>query len=224
MLERILVGKVCNFSGTRSKEYMRMPSGNASDPAPLSRIPQRQRGRDRVASLMAAAAALFVERGYDATTMTEIAARAGASIGSLYLFFPTKTALAQAMMTELADILSARLDDLQVRTKGWRAAAIADALFGELSEFLTAHPVYGALIDLPGDDEWKETIRARRREQISALFEHAIPHLPEGQPQRLALIVPQLMRYVMVLRDKAATPRAAVLEELRAMLSHHLDR
>jgi AcrR family transcriptional regulator len=39
---------------------------------------------------MAAAAALFVEKGYDAATMTEIAARAGASIGSLDLFVPTK--------------------------------------------------------------------------------------------------------------------------------------
>ena len=172
---------------------------------------------------MAAAAALFVERGYDATTMTEIAARAGASIGSLYLFFPTKPALAQAMLTELADILSARLDDLQVRTKGRRAAAIADALFGELAEFLSAHPVYGALIDLPGDDEWKETIRARRREQISALFEHAIP--TAGRPAATAgahrAAIDALRDGV---RDEAATPRAAVLEELRAMLSHHLDR
>jgi AcrR family transcriptional regulator len=201
-----------------------MSSGNASGPSLASRIPQRQRGRDRVASLMAAAAALFVEKGYDATTMTEIAGRADASIGSLYLFFPTKPALARAMLTELADTLSARLDALRDRTRGWRAPAIADALFGELSEFLTAHPVYGALIDLPGDGQWKETVRARRRDQIAALFVQATPRLPEGQPERLALIVPQLMRFVMLLGDVSAASRAAVLEELRAMLSHHLDR
>ena len=203
---------------------MRMPSGNASDPILLSRIPQRQRGRDRVASLKAAAAALFVEKGPDATTMTEIAARAGASIGSLYLFFPTKAALVQAIVTELGDALSARLDALRIRTKGWKAAAIADALFGELAEFLAAHPEYGVLIDLPGDDEWKAKIRARRREQMTTLFENAVPPLSEGQSQRLAVIVPQLMRLVMVLGDEAASSRAEVLEELRAMLSHHLDR
>jgi AcrR family transcriptional regulator len=201
-----------------------MSSGIASGPSLVSRIPQRQRGRDRVAGLMAAAAALFVEKGYDATTMTEIASRAGASIGSLYLFFPTKPALAHAMLTELGDTLSARLDALRDRTRSWRAAAIADALFGELSEFLAAHPVYGALVDLPGDDQWKAAVRARRRDQIAALFLQAEPRLPEGQPERLALIVPHLMRFLIVLGDEPAASRAAVLEELRAMLSHHLDR
>ncbi len=200
-----------------------MASGNASDTS-FARAPQRQRGRDRVASLTAAAAALFAEKGPDATTMTEIAARAGASIGSLYLFFPTKQALMQAMVTELADALSARLDALAEQTKGWKAAAIADALFAALADFLAAHPEYGVLIDQPGDEAWKAAIRARRREQIAALFENATPPLPEDQSRRLALIVPQLMRFGIVLRDEADSSRAEVLEELRAMLSHHLDR
>ncbi len=194
----------------------------ASDPAPASRAPQRQRGRDRVAALMAAATALFVEKGYDMTTMTEIAAQAGASIGSLYLFFPTKPVLAQAIMTELADTLSTRLDALQARTAGGTAATLADALFDELSLFLAVHPVYVALIDLPGDDAWKHAVRARRRSQIAALFAQANPALPVGQPERLAVIVPQLMRITLVLTGEAPPLRDAVLEELRAMLRHHL--
>ena len=67
---------------------------------------------------MAAAAALFLEKGFDATTMTEIAARAGASIGSLYLFFPTKAVLAQSLLTGLAEALSVRLDALQASVHG----------------------------------------------------------------------------------------------------------
>lgn len=190
---------------------------------PAIRVPQRQRGRDRVAALMAAASALFVEKGYDATTMTEIAGCAGASIGSLYLFFPTKPALAQAMLTNLADKLSARLDELQIRARAWSAAAIADALFDELSVFLAAHPVYGMLIDLPGGDAWKSTTRARRRGQIAALFEDAAPALPAGQAERLAMIVPQLMRITLVLSGERASLRDAVLDEVRAMLQQHLE-
>jgi hypothetical protein len=128
------------------------------------------------------------------------------------------------MVTELADSLSARLDALSNGTKGWKAAAIADALFAELADFLAAHPEYGVLIDQPGDEAWKAAIRARRREQIAALFQNAAPALPAAQAQRLALIVPQLMRFGIVLRDEAASSRAEVLDELRAMLSHHLDR
>ena len=203
---------------------MKMASRIASDAVPASRTPQRQRGRDRVARLMTAAAALFLEKGFDATTMTEIAARAQASIGSLYLFFPTKTALAQAMLADLAAILSARLDELQGRVAGCNAAAIADALFGELALFLAAHPVYATLIDLPGEDGWRRAIRARRRAQIAALLADADPPLPVGQPERLAVIVPQIMRIPMALSGETPPMRDAILAELRCMLRHHLER
>lgn len=199
-----------------------MSSDSASDPALTSRAPRRQRGRDRVAGLLAAAAVLFVERGYEATTMTEIAARAGASIGSLYLFFSTKTALAQAMLADLAEMLSTRLDMLQSRVDGWTAAAIADALFQELSTFLHQHPVYTVLVDRAGDEAWRKAVRAHRRIQVAALFELATPSLPDGQAERLALLVPSLMRSVMVLAGEPAEMRAALLLELRTMLRHHL--
>jgi AcrR family transcriptional regulator len=197
-----------------------MSSGIANSNISGARAPQRQRGRDRVAALLGAAAALFVERGFEATTMTEIAARAGAAIGSLYLFFPTKQALAQAMLQELADGLSTRLQTLAAQTAGHSAPALADALFDTLALFLAEHPVYAVLIDLPGEDAWKQTVRASRRAQIAALFARAEPPLPAQQAELLAIIVPQLMRLSMVpppLRDQ-------VLAELRAMLRHHLMR
>jgi AcrR family transcriptional regulator len=199
-----------------------MSSDTASGAALTSRTPRRQRGRERVAGLLTAAAALFVERGYEATTMTEIAARAGASIGSLYLFFPTKTSLAEALLAELAETLSARLDALQPRVAGWAAAAIADAVFQELSAFLHRHPVYAALVDRAGDEAWRLAVRAHRRVQIAALFGLATPSLPEGQAERLAVLVPLLMRSVITLFGEPAVTRAALLVELRAMLRHHL--
>jgi AcrR family transcriptional regulator len=199
-----------------------MASGIATETSPASRAPKRERGRKRVTDLTAAAASLFVEKGYDATTMTEIAARAGASIGSLYLFFPTKTALAQAMLSELADKLSARLDALRGRAAGWSAAAIADGLFDELALFLAADPVYAALIDLPGDDARRNALRARRRVQIGALFAQAQPPLPAGQPERLAMIVPHLMRLTLQLGAERTSLGEAVREEMRGMLRHHL--
>ena len=172
---------------------------------------------------MQAAAGVFVERGYDAATMTEIAARAGASIGSLYLFFPTKAALAHAMLTGLADVLSGRLDALRRTVAGQPAGRVSDALFDALSGFLAEHPVYGALIDLPGGDSWRLAVRDRRRSQIAALFAEARPALPGGQPERLAVIVPMLMRATAALSGEAAL-RDAVLDEARAMLRRHLDR
>ncbi len=199
-----------------------MSSGNARGE---SRAPQRQRGRERVAALQAAAAQLFVEKGFDGTTMTEIAARAGASIGSLYLFFPTKQVLAQTMLAELADEVSVLLDGLLVASRGWAATRIADSVFDELSRFLGNHPEYAVLIDVRGDNSLRQTVRTRRRSQIAALFAQAEPKLPEGQPERLAVIVPELMRLNMVLSgDGTLAARDAMIAELRAMLRHHLER
>ena len=50
--------------------------------------PQRSTGKRRVAELLRAGADVIAERGFEAATMAEIAARAGAQIGSLYRFFP----------------------------------------------------------------------------------------------------------------------------------------
>ncbi len=67
---------------------------------------------------------------------------------------------------------------LQERAKGLAPAAIADALFDVLGDFLASHPAYSALLDLPGDDGWRRQMRAKRRAQIAALFARAEPPLP----------------------------------------------
>src|SRR5689334_19652309 len=66
------------------------------------RKPRQKRGERRVADLVSAAAGEFAEVGYDAATMSAIARRAGASIGSLYQFFPNKESLARALRTQYA--------------------------------------------------------------------------------------------------------------------------
>src|ERR1700734_338123 len=70
--------------------------------------PKRERGRTRVAAILDAGGAVFAEKGYDAATMTEIAARSNTAIGSLYRFFPTKEVLADALLERYAQQLMER--------------------------------------------------------------------------------------------------------------------
>src|SRR5271163_4784871 len=90
--------------------------------------PKRARGKLRVAALLDAGAALFAEKGYEATTMTEIAQRSGAAIGSLYQFFPSKEALAEALFDRYAAGAAAAFEQVADRAPGLSAVHLADLL------------------------------------------------------------------------------------------------
>ncbi len=61
----------------------------------------RQRRKEaRPAELMAAALELFVEKGFAGTRLDDVAARAGVSKGTLYLYFDSKEALFKAVIQE----------------------------------------------------------------------------------------------------------------------------
>lgn len=57
------------------------------------RVPTQARSRKRYEAILDAAADLFAEAGFEATTVEAIARRAETSIGSVYQFFPDKKAI-----------------------------------------------------------------------------------------------------------------------------------
>lgn len=70
-----------------------------SDTKPTS--PQRRRRKEaRPSELISAALDLFVEKGYAATRLEDVAAHAGVSKGTLYLYFDSKAALFRAVVEE----------------------------------------------------------------------------------------------------------------------------
>ena len=62
--------------------------------------PRQRRKEARPAELTAAALELFVEKGFAATRLEDVAARAGVSKGTLYLYFDSKEALFKAVIQE----------------------------------------------------------------------------------------------------------------------------
>lgn len=72
-----------------------VPGGKALDQARRRRVvkPPDQRRHE----ILEAATELFAERGFDVTTVQEIATRAGAAAGTVYLYFASKEAILDAL-------------------------------------------------------------------------------------------------------------------------------
>ncbi|MDC8759537.1 TetR/AcrR family transcriptional regulator [Janthinobacterium fluminis] len=68
---------------------------------PIDSKPRWERRKDaRPQELLAAALALFVERGFASTRLEDVAKRAGVSKGTLYLYFENKEELFKAVVRE----------------------------------------------------------------------------------------------------------------------------
>jgi AcrR family transcriptional regulator len=66
----------------------------------IAESPRQRRKEARPAELVAAALELFVEKGFAGTRLDDVAARAGVSKGTLYLYFDSKDTLFKAVIQE----------------------------------------------------------------------------------------------------------------------------
>ncbi|SEA56024.1 TetR/AcrR family transcriptional regulator [Acidovorax soli] len=71
-----------------------------SSPLPGTVAKRERRKQARPGELIEAALDLFVEKGFAATRVDEVAARAGVSKGTLFLYFPSKEELFKAVVRE----------------------------------------------------------------------------------------------------------------------------
>lgn len=137
---------------TRSRE-------KAHAVATAGRNPVQQRSRERLERLLKVAVELIGERGSDALRMSEIAERAGVSIGSLYQYFPDKAAIIRALAERCA--LQGRAC-IEAALAPVRDAAGLRRAFGELVDIY-----YGLFLAEPVmRDIWSGTQADRALRQI----------------------------------------------------------
>ena len=83
------------------------------DARPVGLRDRQKRGRER--RIVKAAEKLFARKGYAEVAMEDVAARAGLAVGTIYNYFPSKSALLLAIVRSETESLLARgrkiLDD-----------------------------------------------------------------------------------------------------------------
>lgn len=191
---------------------------NSSRGKRTSLQPMRAAGRQRVEELLEAASDLMAERGYKATTMAEIAALAGAKIGSLYRFFPNKEAVADALVQRHIVVLEGEYAALAKRAATLSPNALADVLIELL---VTLHPrvkSLSALMEAQTDKmEIRDLARGHAIAGIAAALRVCAPELNETLAKDIAAVVLNTMKVLrgMLAQDAPTTPGAP--DELRRM-------
>jgi AcrR family transcriptional regulator len=196
-------------------------SSNA--PLPQGRVPRTQKGKARVALLKQSAQSLLASRGYEATTMTEIAAEAGASIGSLYQYFPTKTHIAKALHEDGLSMLLSRFD--AVRAQGGNPSDLAERLFECLMENTSSNP---ALREIAYRRDADPAERKRAKDRVGARIAEALTQAdPPLSPSRAMIVTILILHLADVTAPASAAdgaPASALMQgEVRRMLRLYLQ-
>lgn len=98
---------------------------------PTKPKPRWERRKDaRPQEVLAAALDLFVERGYAATRLDDVAARAGVSKGTLYLYFSSKEDLFKAVVREHVVPVLGEAEDTLASYQGSSADLFRDLMLG----------------------------------------------------------------------------------------------
>ncbi|SDD04027.1 TetR/AcrR family transcriptional regulator [Glycomyces harbinensis] len=134
------------------------------------RTPGRPRSREADAAILAASLELLIERGAEATSVEQVARRAGVTRATVYRRFPDKTSLL------LATIESAygnppptpEIRDVEHLLTGW-ASVLADPFQRRLLRRL-----YGSFEDFPEIAEaYRDQLGAQRSDARMRVFEQA---------------------------------------------------
>jgi AcrR family transcriptional regulator len=194
----------------------------ASPATPLE--PKRERGRLRVAAILDAAAQVFVERGFDAATMSEIAARSSTAIGSLYRFFPTKEVLADALLARYAEMLREGLEARAARAGAMSADELADTFVEMMLAFRPGRAAAMVLLESRSDAQGlREAIRAEMRGRIAVMLA-AAAGIDQARAEAMAIVLLHVLKFVPMAEQSGEAEAEVLLAEARALVGLYVHR
>jgi AcrR family transcriptional regulator len=185
--------------------------------------PKRHRGRLRVAAIMKSGVDVFTEKGYDAATMTEIAARSGTAIGSLYRFFPSKEYLADALLLRYAKLAANALAEVERQAPAMTLDGVADAFVEFMLELQSQRSFAIALVDARGGSvDKRKQFRKVMRRGVAGILRKANPRLTQAKSKVMAIVVLHILKAVAGTAQEDPGARRMLLSEMRAALRAYL--
>jgi AcrR family transcriptional regulator len=196
-----------------------MPTEDSSS----ANAPKRERGRLRVAAIIKAAVEIFAEKGYDVATMTEIAARSGTAIGSLYRFFPSKEALADALLLQYAQHVKHALTELEQQVPHMKPDSVADALVDFMLALQSQRSFAVSLIDARGlEANERKRFREMMRGAIADIVRKTIPGVTPAKARVMAVVLLLMLKGLSGAMSEEPAARAMLIAEMRELVRMYL--
>ncbi len=197
--------------------------------ATLRRQPRQERGQRRIEGLLDAADRVFASVGFEAATTNAIAREAGASVGSLYQFFPDKEAILRALTARYR----AALHELHDRVFTEETARLPlpqlyDKVVETLAAFHREHPGFRPLLFGSTTSPALSAAAASLHQECVARVEMMMARgLPEASAARRRLLAEMNVTALKALLPLAESGderyRAEVLGEIKRMLHAHMQ-
>ncbi len=137
----------------------------------MTTIKDTRARNERHTELLSVARAILAEKGFEATTVSEIVARAGVAQGTFYLYFPSKIALIAALNQEMNEriVASVRIATSQAQNAAEVVATGVMAAFEQIEHYRDILHILHSQVAL--------TQTLAQREQHFGVYHHLIAEL-----------------------------------------------
>jgi len=196
---------------------------------PMRRQPRQARSQERVNQILDVAERLFVQDGYNSTTTNAIALEAKVSIGSLYQFFPDKSAIIYALAVryngELRSVLLALLNSKAEISLEEYMELIVDRVY----QFFIDNPgLYAIFMNLqttmPRLEEIEEVADDLLIQDLASFFQKLYPNLDAGAYSSISFVlVKAIGNLLWISLGQSLERQTLLLREIKRMAIAYLQ-
>ena len=178
--------------------------------------PVQARSAASVEAMLEATIQVLLQVGKEQLTTTRVAARAGVSVGTLYQYFPNKSALLQAILRRHLDGVCSAIEDVCEQQKGQPLEQMASALMtaflaAKMLDAKTSAALYSVSSDVDG---------ARIAQQMGARSHAAVAKMLDSAAEPLTTdtrLVATMLYGVMVGVSRRVLESSAPQKQLEAV-------
>jgi AcrR family transcriptional regulator len=168
--------------------------------------PQQARSRKTLEAILDAAEALFVAQGYENTSISDISARSGISIGSIYSRFPDKDSILQVIHDSFSRALVATPVESILPDEG-RAASASEIVMAIVESFFFVYRTHAGILCLlerqrlvnPAIEDRMQRWNRLAIAKFQALVRRRATDIPHPDPDHAVVVVHYMLHQTLAM-------------------------